>query len=103
MVIKTITTFEIPDIISIRIKCLGCQGDIVYSVNTSRFDVPEHCPQCHEEWYDKHHNQQPVELMLMNDIRRLMNFNNSGTAQGQPTFKLQFEMSTGGDDNNKKD
>lgn len=71
MVIKTVTTLELLDIDSIRIKCNSCGGEIVYAFKNVNSKPPAQCPQCWEEWWDGKIDNRPSEFRLIDKIEQL--------------------------------
>ena len=74
MVKETRTIFSLDDIRQVRIVCSNCGGEIARSLTKSSNMLPERCPNCFEEWWDRNHKPMAVEATIdaLKAVDRLM-------------------------------
>ena len=66
--------FSLGDIRFVRIVCSKCDGEIARLLTQSSNMLPEKCPNCLEEWWDKNYKPRAVEATTdaLKAIHRLM-------------------------------
>ena len=66
--------FSLDDIWHVRIVCSQCNGEIARSLAQSSNMLPEKCPNCFAEWWDRHSKPRVVEATIeaLKAIHRLM-------------------------------
>lgn len=68
MVKETRIAFGPDDLVQMRVVCRLCGGEATFPVGRT-LRVPDRCPYCLEEWYDKHTGTDRVTTHMLNLIQ----------------------------------
>ena len=93
MVKETRTVFGLDDIRQVRIICSKCCGEIARSLAHSSNLLPEKCPNCFDEWWDRHSMPRAIEATIeaLKAINRLMNILKVETGPVDVRFEIDGE------------
>lgn len=91
MVKETRIIFAPTDVKQMRVVCSGCKGEIVRPLSASNFKLPQSCPHCNYDWWDKTRDDDPIikhTKQLLDAMHYLLK---APEAEGTP-FTARFEI-----------